>query len=190
MTYEQTWAECTERTETLEGPKAEPHPTLHTVLGAQREPASDPFCLNEHLLVLGQEGAVALGPTKGTTPRTLGHPPCSTPRPGGFPPTWGSLDWPHIVLVPCLEDSGPQIFCSRSLLGHLPASPGLRALRRLGGEQDPQSGGGAKAECVRAKGRGGIHLIITAIKITMADKNGAFVCQVLCQAFYVDSLVV
>lgn len=58
------------------------------------------------------------------------------------------------------------------------------------GEQDPQSREGAKAECVRAKGRGGIHLIITAIKIMMADKNGAFVCQVLCQAFYVGLLMV
>lgn len=65
----------------------------------------------------------------------------------------------------------------------------MRALRRWGESRILKVGEGQSRRC-QSQGPGGIHLIVTAIKTMVADRNGALVCQVLCQAFYMDLLMV
>lgn len=98
---------------------------------------------------------MALGPAKGHPSQNVGkvpgHPRFSTPGLGDSHMGVSGLT-PHCPSALSRRLGAP------GLLFKVPpwpfaSEPRLEGPQEVGGEQDPQSGGGAKAGCVRARGR-------------------------------------
>lgn len=154
-------AERIERIETHEGSKAEPHPKLHSV-GVSGETSFKSILPKLTIFwFMGRREPWPLGQQGDTIPSTLGgspgYPPFSfnpgVPNTGVSGPVCSGPTG-HIVLLPCLEDSGSQSSCPRPTPWPLASRPRLQSPRVIGGRVGAPHRGEQKGRACQSQSRG------------------------------------